>query len=79
MVRHELRGPYTLYWKVFHERFKESGLGTNMDIQSTIDMAYECKTIVANPPPLDHIYNMENVEEEEEDEDEEESSTSQNP
>ncbi|KAK4768454.1 hypothetical protein SAY87_003595 [Trapa incisa] len=42
-----------------------SGLGNHMDIGATIDMAYKCERIVVNPPPLDHVQNMEDVKEEE--------------
>ncbi|KAK4748471.1 hypothetical protein SAY87_015057 [Trapa incisa] len=54
-----------------------SGLGNHTNIEATIDMAYECERIVANPQTLDHMQNMEDLEEEEE-EDDKESNTSQN-
>ncbi|KAK4752589.1 hypothetical protein SAY87_021387 [Trapa incisa] len=55
-------------------------LETHMNIEVTIDIAYDCERLVANPPPLDIVcdVNMEDVEEEEENEDDEESSTARN-
>ncbi|KAK4783211.1 hypothetical protein SAY86_007585 [Trapa natans] len=73
MVRCELRwkGAGTPDCEVFHEWFSDIGLENHTDIEATTNMAYKCEMIVANPPPQDHVPNMEDV-------DNEKSSTDQN-